>query len=1098
MQMKCRKNVRHLSDSEKEDYVQAIIDLKNAPSLITAAQLAGATSRYDDYVWIHREVMGGAHTGPAFAPWHREFLKQFERDLQHVSGNPSIMIPYWDWTTARTSSDPGWPFTTNFMGGLGIGTDNRVMTGRFSEASGEWRLNIITGAGPTLPDGRPNPARDNTTYLRRLPSPPIMSNGQPLPLPTAPEAGNCLIRTAYDAVPWLEDPRTLTLAQVNASFRKFLEYLMHNGVHAWVGGNMMPMTSPNDPVFFLHHCNIDRLWAIWQQKHAPPITNYLPLAGNTTNHDIDDNMLLLDPSYFRWPVARRPMDVLDHRSLGFWYATDLPIITPVSISVNFGNVPEGLTTYKPVQFSVRTCQRIKFRITAISGTNFFIPSTQGDVNVDHSDEHDPVVGNVYIEYRALGAPSVVQSGSATIEAFISDIDGYFAASPGAEFRVGMWNINFTALPVQRRRSAVSLVLDRSGSMADGAGVVGGTKYDLLKSSLRVVADIMGENDAIGAVSFDDNYVGHTITTLMSITQMGTQTPPGLGRQRLVSASESSDLTPRGATAIGLGMIQGASQLNSERTNPATPYSHFAMVVMTDGNENVPPFVMDSSVRSAISAFSDNIYAIGLGRENNVSDSTLGSIARYMLITGDITTAEERFRLTKYFMQILARITGTAIVVDPQGYLMIGVEHKITFPITEADLSMQVITLSPLAPLLDFKLESPDGTIIDNSVSPNVSYQTNLDDAICRVNLPAVPSNPSGSHAGIWTATLSISKRKLPEILQELSDNLQNIDIQAVFEEIQKTGTLPYSFMVQSYSNIMMDVEVLQSNKNPGEELQLYSELTEYKVPIERRAVVNVEVTEPQGTMTYVPLKEYAPGKFKNSYFTSVQGIYQCRFKVIGYSLSGKEFQREETRSASVYKRIKDDGISTLDLGGIKEIIEQDRERFCKLISCIIDNNALAGFMDKLGIDPQVLIKCISQYCSMDKAARSEDQDDNDEEKRKINLEGTKHETARDFLMRTPDAEQLGIKNVQAPQKVEPHEEKRDPHKHMDFFPVFTVQNDHLQEVDVSQAIERTLQKTNKKSDHNDSDSKTGDHSHNHGSEIKKKKNTKHDSHAHRH
>jgi hypothetical protein len=1095
MHMKCRKNVRYLSDTEKEDYVQAVIDLKNSPSLISAAQLAGAMGRYDDYVWIHREVMGGAHTGPAFTPWHREFLKQFERDLQQVSGNPNIMIPYWDWTTARTSSDPGWPFTSNFIGGLGTGPDNRVMTGRFSEASGEWRLNVITGAGPTLPNGSPNPARDNTRYLRRLPSPPILDNGQPLPLPTAPQARNCLLRASYDAVPWLEDPDRLTFAQVNASFRKFLEYIMHNGVHAWVGGNMMPMTSPNDPVFFLHHCNIDRLWAMWQQKHAPPITNYLPTAGNTANHDIDDNMLMLDPSYYIWPVARRPMDVLDHRSLGFWYATDLPIITPVSTSINFGNVPESLTTYMPIQFNVRTCQRVKFRITAISGTNFFIPPTQGDVNVNHSDEHDPVVGNVYIGYTALGTPSVVQSGSATIEAFIDDIDGYFAASAGAEFRVGMWNINSSAMPVIRPRSAISLVLDRSGSMSDSAGVVG-TKYDLLKSSLRVVADIMGENDAICAVSFDDNYGGHTITTLMPITQMGTQTPPGLGRQTLVNASESPDLTPRGATAIGLGMIEGASQLNAERTNPATPYSQFAMVVMTDGNENVSPRVTESPVQSAISAFSNNLYAIGLGRENNVSDSTLGSIARYMLITGDVTTSERRFRLTKYFMQILAGITRTAIVIDPQGDLMMGIEHKIAFPITEADVSVQVITLSPLAPLLDFKLESPDGTIIDNSVSPNVTYRTNLDDAICRVNLPAIPSNPGGSHAGIWTATLSISKRKLRDILLELSDNLQNVDIQAIFEEIQKTGTLPYSFVVQSYSNIMMDVEVLQANKNPGEELQLYSDLTEYKVPIERRAMVTVEVTEPYGTTTYVPLKEYAPGKFKNSYSTSVPGVYQCRFKAMGYALDGKEFQREETRSVSVYKSIKD--ISTLDLDGIKEIIKQDRERFCKLMSCIIENQALAGFMDKFGIDPQALIKCISQYCSMDVAARSDNQDDTDGEKMKINLEKIKHKIAKDFLMLTPDAEQLGIKNVQTPQKVEAHEEKRDPHRHMDFFPVFALQEDHLQEVDISKAIERTQQKTNDKSDHNDGDSKTSDHSHNHADEIKKNKNRKHESRAHRH
>ena len=35
---------------------------------------------------------------------------------------------------------------------------------------------------------------------------------------------------------------------------------MHNLVHRWVGGSMGPGTSPNDPVFFLHHCNVDRIW----------------------------------------------------------------------------------------------------------------------------------------------------------------------------------------------------------------------------------------------------------------------------------------------------------------------------------------------------------------------------------------------------------------------------------------------------------------------------------------------------------------------------------------------------------------------------------------------------------------------------------------------------------------------------------------------------------------------------------------------------------------------------------------------------------------------------------------------------------------------
>src|SRR5262249_21453997 len=40
----------------------------------------------------------------------------------------------------------------------------------------------------------------------------------------------------------------------------------HNTVHMWVGGTMQdPMVSPKDPIFWLHHANIDRIWAQWQQ-----------------------------------------------------------------------------------------------------------------------------------------------------------------------------------------------------------------------------------------------------------------------------------------------------------------------------------------------------------------------------------------------------------------------------------------------------------------------------------------------------------------------------------------------------------------------------------------------------------------------------------------------------------------------------------------------------------------------------------------------------------------------------------------------------------------------------------------------------------------
>jgi tyrosinase len=62
-----------------------------------------------------------------------------------------------------------------------------------------------------------------------------------------------------------------------APFQQLLEQI-HNNVHRAVGGQdgggtMAGPNSPADPVFFLHHANIDRLWAQWQkapQSADPP------------------------------------------------------------------------------------------------------------------------------------------------------------------------------------------------------------------------------------------------------------------------------------------------------------------------------------------------------------------------------------------------------------------------------------------------------------------------------------------------------------------------------------------------------------------------------------------------------------------------------------------------------------------------------------------------------------------------------------------------------------------------------------------------------------------------------------------------------------
>jgi tyrosinase len=65
-------------------------------------------------------------------------------------------------------------------------------------------------------------------------------------------------------------------------------------------------SSPNDPVFFLHHCNIDRLWASWQSRNeSAPYLPDMTAPASLQFHRIDDPLY----SIFEEQVA--PRDVLE-------------------------------------------------------------------------------------------------------------------------------------------------------------------------------------------------------------------------------------------------------------------------------------------------------------------------------------------------------------------------------------------------------------------------------------------------------------------------------------------------------------------------------------------------------------------------------------------------------------------------------------------------------------------------------------------------------------------------------------------------------------------------------------------------------------------
>ena len=85
-----RKNFTTLTSEEFTTLSVALNQLWDDGLIEANAQL------HDD------NFLNGIHWGPAFLPWHRDFLRKLELALQDVDA--TISLPYWDWT--RTGSAP--------------------------------------------------------------------------------------------------------------------------------------------------------------------------------------------------------------------------------------------------------------------------------------------------------------------------------------------------------------------------------------------------------------------------------------------------------------------------------------------------------------------------------------------------------------------------------------------------------------------------------------------------------------------------------------------------------------------------------------------------------------------------------------------------------------------------------------------------------------------------------------------------------------------------------------------------------------------------------------------------------------------------------
>ena len=160
---------------------------------------------------------------PYFLPWHRMYVCYFEEIIRAVLKDPKFTLPYWNYTVPagyavpkefRMQNDPLWG---------PLYRPNRNPTSNAGQP--------IFAAGGSASDLSPAPAMAETQYL-----------------PSGAVSG----------------------------FDQTLDFGLHGNVHVFTGNGQGMGQIPwaaNDPIFWMHHCNIDRIWVSWNNAgHANPNT----------------------------------------------------------------------------------------------------------------------------------------------------------------------------------------------------------------------------------------------------------------------------------------------------------------------------------------------------------------------------------------------------------------------------------------------------------------------------------------------------------------------------------------------------------------------------------------------------------------------------------------------------------------------------------------------------------------------------------------------------------------------------------------------------------------------------------------------------------
>ncbi|KAM7216078.1 putative amino acid transporter [Rhypophila decipiens] len=230
-----RKAWDDLTLGQRKEYISSTLCLTTTPA---KHGVPGAKTLWDELHYVHIVQSAYIHFVGAFLPFHRYFLLAHETLLRREC-NYRGPIPYWnevnDVFTFRNSSvfDPI----------TGFGGDGAPIAGH--------------PGGGCITDG---PFADLRLQLTAN-------------LTVAPDGGYCISRNMSDCLfsgALQENLDACLNAPTFEAHRNCLEAKPHIAGHWGVGGTMSDtLLSPGDPLFFLHHTWLDKLWWEWQSRNLP-------------------------------------------------------------------------------------------------------------------------------------------------------------------------------------------------------------------------------------------------------------------------------------------------------------------------------------------------------------------------------------------------------------------------------------------------------------------------------------------------------------------------------------------------------------------------------------------------------------------------------------------------------------------------------------------------------------------------------------------------------------------------------------------------------------------------------------------------------------